>query len=85
MTSIRTSVPTRIFIELVGADIYTGDLIERHTNTETGSTHLVQVKLLVELPENFFSFSEEFNEEPIEFSDYDDPLEVPSCYGCDVD
>lgn len=85
MTSIPTSVPTCIRIELLGADARTGDLIERHTNTETGSSRLVQVTVLEQLPENFSPFLEEVDEEPFEFNGYDGDLDVPSYYGSDLD
>jgi hypothetical protein len=85
MPSIPTFVPTHILIELLGADACTGDLIERHTNTETGSSRLVQVSVLEELPENFEPFPVEVDEEPFEFNGYDGDLDVPSYYGCDVD
>lgn len=85
MASIPASARTHIQIELLGAEISTGALIERHTNTETGSSRLVQVSVLEELPENFSPFLDEVDEEPFEFNGYDGDLDVPSYYGSDVD
>ena len=85
MTSIPTSVPTCIRIELLGADARTGDLIERHTNTETGSSRLVQVTVLEQLPENFIPYPKEVDEESFEFNSYDGDLDIPSCYGNELD
>lgn len=74
-----------IDVELLGADAHTGDLIEQHTNTETGNSYLVRSSVLDELPENFSPRRKVVDEEPFEFNGYDGPLDVPSYYGSDVD